>query len=235
MIALTDGDCIVEPDWLTNISAGLDDNDLVFGPAPLTPTASLVSRFASYESLRTQIVNYFTQSIGIPVSATGRNIAYRKSLIVELGGYKSTMDKLSGDDDLIIREALKRNKKIGIINPDGARVFSKTVESWKAYFLQKSRHVSTSHNYLLKQQLILAIWFISNLVVTFSVLFSANNLLFLFPLLIKLRFDVASVKKYPEFAGKDFKIHEIVFFEIIYNFSLIINFINSLFYKDKWK
>jgi cellulose synthase/poly-beta-1,6-N-acetylglucosamine synthase-like glycosyltransferase len=235
LIALTDGDCIVEPDWLTNIADALENNDLVFGPAPLTPTEGLVSRFASYEAQRTQIVNYFTQSIGIPVSATGRNIAYRKSLIIELGGYESTMDKLSGDDDLIVREALKQNKKIGIINPNGARVFSNTVQSWKDYFLQKSRHVSTSHNYLLKQQSILALWFISNLAVTFSIFFSAENLFFLFPLFLKLRFDVAAVKKYPELAGKDFKIHEIIFYEIIYNFSLIINFINSLFYKDKWK
>ncbi len=235
LIALTDGDCIVETDWLTNIAEGLETNDLVFGPAPLIPTKSLVSRFASYESHRTQIINYFTLSIGIPVSATGRNIAYKKSLIFELGGYKSTMDKLSGDDDLIIRETLKHNKKIGVINPNGARVFSDTVKSWKDYFSQKSRHVSTSHNYLPKQQLILAIWFISNLAVTFSVFLSIYNLIFLFPLLLKLRFDVATTKKYPEFAGKDFKVHEIILFEIIYNVTLIVNFINSIFYKDKWK
>ncbi len=234
-IALTDGDCIPEKNWLHNISDALENYDIVFGAAPLIPEKSIVSRFAAYESLRSQIINYVSLSLNIPVSATGRNFAFKKKTFFELGGYESTMDKLSGDDDLLIREALRNKKKIGFIETIGGRVFSKTVSTWKDFFRQKSRHVSTSHNYLLKQKLLLGIWFLSNLAVTSSLFLLLYNPLFIFPVLIKLRMDISIIGKYSDFSYRKFKIHEIIIFEFLYNFILIINFINSFFYKNKWK
>ncbi len=234
-VALTDGDCAPESDWLKNVSAALDNNDVVFGAAPLVPNGSFVSRFAAYESLRSQIINHLTLSLGIPVSATGRNFAFRKSVFVELGGYNSTMDKLSGDDDLLIREAFRNRKRIGFINANGGRVFSKTASTWKEFFRQKARHVSTSHNYLLGQKAFLGIWFLSNIVVTYSLFLTFYNPLFLFPILLKLRMDISTIGKYADFSFYKIKFHEIIFLELIYNFIVVINFFNSFFYKDKWK
>ncbi len=234
-VALTDGDCAPESDWLKNISKALENNDVVFGAAPLVPNNSFVSRFAAYESLRSQIINHLTLSLGIPVSATGRNFAFRKRVFVELGGYNSTMDKLSGDDDLLIREAFRNKKRIGFIDTNGGRVFSKTVSTWQEFFRQKARHVSTSHNYLLGQKAFLAIWFLSNIVVTYSFFLSFYNPLFLFPILLKLRMDISTIGKYSDFSSSKIKLHEIFFFELIYNFIIVINFFNSFFYKDKWK
>ncbi len=234
-IAITDGDCSPEEDWLINVSEVLDKYDIAFGAAPLIPNDTFVSRFASYEALRSQVVNLISLMLHIPVSATGRNFAFRKNAFYDLGGYESTMDKISGDDDLLIREALKHGKKIGFINPKGGKVFSGTVTSWKEFFKQKSRHVSTSHNYLFMQKLLLGVWFISNLLIFYSAFLFPLNMFFLFPLLLKLRIDISIAKQYALFSQHKFSIVEVIIFEFLYNLIVPINFINSFFYNDKWK
>ncbi len=96
--------------------------------------------------------------LNVPYSAAARSFAFRKTSFERLGGYGKTTETLSGDDDLLLREAVKRKMLIGtVIEPD-AFVFSAAPKSFEDYFKQKKRHLQTSFHYLLKQKMFLGFW-----------------------------------------------------------------------------
>ena len=49
-------------------------------------------------------VSAATMSHGIALSCTGRNIAFRKTAFIEIGGYDEIQDQISGDDDLLMQK-----------------------------------------------------------------------------------------------------------------------------------
>ncbi len=59
----------------------------------------------------------------------------------------------SGDDDLLLREAVKNKMKIGVVTESGSFVYSETKKTFSEYFQQKARHTQTSFHYLKKHQL----------------------------------------------------------------------------------
>ncbi len=234
-IALTDADCFPEPDWLLRVSEALSKFDVAFGAAPLLASESFASRFASYESGKNQIYNLGALKTGIPLSATGRNFAYRKSAFEKIGGYENTLDTLSGDDDLLLREAFKRKLKIGFIRGDNASVYSRAPKTWREYLRQRARHVKTSHHYTFVQKVFAFGVFAGGIVTTYSFLLAPVNFFFVLPSVLSLKIAYSAYEKFRDFFGVRVSFFELLLFELIYPAVLIVNFIFSLFGADEWK
>ncbi len=236
-IVFTDADSQPNKNWLNSISNSFNKFDFIIGFAPLFPTSELSSKYAAYENYKNNILNLISVEIGIPTSAIGRNLAIKKDVFFKLGGYYGTMEKETGDDDLLLRQAIKNKIKIGFVQNEESVVNSYVSLSWKEIFVQKARHVSTSHNYLLKQKLFILFWHLLNSILLFSPLlfFVEKSNLILIPFVIKLVMDRIVYFKYLKIFNLKHKIATAVFFDFLQIFLLPINFINSFIIKTKWK
>lgn len=235
-IVITDADCRPETFWLKEIAEALDSGyDFVFGVAPITSGNNLVEKLSAFENLRNTFLSIGAVGINIPYSAAARSFAFRKRSFEKLGGYTNTIETLSGDDDLLLREAVKNKMLIGTVIEPGAFVFSDPPKSFTEYFKQKKRHLQTSFHYLLKQKLFLAYWHIINLISIASVLLTFFNPIFLLPVLAKFSYDFIITIKFQQQLGHSFRFYEIIFLQLLYEIFIVINFFKSLKGKVEWK
>lgn len=236
-IAVTDADCIIPQGWLATLSESFKNgNDIVFGHAPYFRTNGLVNAIACFENIRSSVLTFGLAGLGMPYSAAARSFAFRKDSFLKINGYKGTLDVVSGDDDLLIREAVRHGLKIKGIIDEQAFVFSGTKENFRDYINQKARHTSTSSHYLLKHKIVLAFWHLMNLLLLFSPI-----LLFLTPLFpafagIKLLTDVSIISFIQRKLGYRFQIYELLLLQLVYEGLIIINFFGGLRAdRIKWK
>ena len=235
-ILITDADCEPQKDWLkvysNRFAVGFE---FIFGIAPFYREKSLVNRISCFENLRNSMLSIFAANIGLPYSAAARNFGFKKTSFEKVGGYSKTIDTLSGDDDLLLREAFKNNLKIGTVTAKGSFVYSKTKETFKDYLKQRARHTQTSFHYLLKQQLVLGLWHLFNLLIVFSPILFFLNIYFLLLLPVKLFIDLLIVLFNQEKFSYKFSFTEVLYLQIFYELFLIIHFFNAKFGKIEWK
>ncbi len=189
-ILITDADCIPGKDWLKSYSAKFNSNmDFAFGNAPFIQRNFLINKISCFENLRSTILSFSASEIGIPYSASARNFGFKKSSFEKIKGYSNTTEILSGDDDLLLREAVKNNLKIGTLLTMSSFVYSSTKNNFKEYFNQKARHTKASFYYLPGRQLGLASWHLLNLFLLFSPLLFFSNGFFALLIVLKLLID----------------------------------------------
>ena len=105
-IIITDADCKPETNWLNAIAGGLDYGyDFVFGVAPIHTGKTFVEKLSAFENLKNSYLTIAAVGLNIPYSAAARSFGFRKTSFERIGGYSNTTETLSGDDDLLIREA----------------------------------------------------------------------------------------------------------------------------------
>ena len=235
-IMITDADCMPSPNWL-NIYSGYFEKgvDFLFSISPFKQNKHLINKIACFENLRSSILTFSAAKLGIPYSASARNFGFKKSSFDKLNGYTNTAETLSGDDDLLLREAVKNKFKIGAIINKDASVLSYTKNTLKEYFVQKSRHTKTSIHYLLKHKILLGSWHILNLLFLFSIVLYFVNSFFLWLFVLKILMDVSVVLFTQKTFNYKFNIFDIFYLQFFYELFLIINFFGALFRRDKWE
>ncbi len=235
-LIITDGDCLPQKNWLISFASKFSRGfDLVFGASPFIKKDLLINKISCFENLRTTILTFTAATLGFPYSATGRSFGFTKDIYLKTGGFKYTTETLSGDDDLFIREAVKQNAKIGCFIETGGLVFTNSPVSLKEYLRQKARHISTSFYYLPKHKFVLGFWHLINLFFLFSILLIWADSIYAVFILIKIITDIIIIKQVQKLIKYNFKFFEIINLQIIYEFSLIINFFNSKLLKINWK
>ena len=234
-ILITDADCEAEPNWIQKFANKFNAGyDIIFGIAPYKQTRTLINKIACFENLRTHILTFAFANIGLPYSAAARSFGFKKKSFEQIEGYKNTTETLSGDDDLLLREAVKNNFRIATITEPDAFVFSETKKTFKEYLQQKARHTSTANYYSFSRQLLLGFWHLLNLFFLFSPFLIFFNIRFSVLFLIKFLTDIIIANLLMKKFGYRFNIFEIIYLQIIYEILLIINYINGLFSKRKW-
>jgi hypothetical protein len=78
-------------------------------------------------------------------------------------------------------------------------------------------------------------WHVLNLILLLSPLFFFLNPLFLVPILFKLLVDVVTVKVFEGKLDYKFGIFQIIGLQILYEFMIVVNIINSKLLDYKWK
>lgn len=236
LIVITDADCKPSASWLKSIAYKLDAGyDFVFGVAPIESGTKLIPKLSAFENLRNTFLTIAAVGLNIPFSASARSFAFRKKSFERIGGYSNTTETISGDDDLLLREAVKHKMLIGTFIDTESFVYSSAPENFNEYLKQKKRHLQTSFHYLLKQKMFLGFWHIINLLSLLSLLLIFISPIFLLPFTVKLSYDFFVVIKHQQELGHSFKFYEIIYLQILYEFFLAVNFINSLSGKVKWK
>lgn len=235
-ILITDADCHPQSSWLKACSKKFSlGYDKIFGVAPFYQHKNIVNKIACFENLRSSFLSISFAFIGLPYTAAARNFGFTKRAFESVGGYSQTKDTLSGDDDLLLREAVKKNLKIGVITDADSFVYSETKKNFKEYLNQKARHTQTSFHYLKKHQLIVGFWHLFNLFFLLSPVLMFFNLFFGIMLPVKLAVDYAANSLTKKKLGYKFSFLELSALQLIYEIMIVIIFINARFSRIKWK
>lgn len=238
-LLFTDADCTPQVNWLKAFSNKFSLNfDLLIGFAPFTFKQTFANHFFCFENFRTTILTFTAASFGQPYSAASRSLGIKKETFLRLGGFSKTLQTLGGDDDLLLREAVKNKCKIvpiaiGLKNE--SLVFSNTQESFTDYFLQKRRHTATSFHYLWQHKLFLGFWHLVNILAIDSIFFIPFFPEAGFIFLSKIFCDFFIVFSFQKKFKYKFSFGEIFFFQILYECFLVFHFFNAKFFKIKWK
>lgn len=151
IILTTDADCIVKPEWIASIMRYFEkDVGLVAGFSPLDryPSSSPFYRLLALDTLALAGVAAGSFGKGFPLTCNGRNLAYRKSVYLQVGGFKSIAHFISGDDDLLLHLVRKNthwNLRYAI--DQESFVSAKPPMNFKEFLHQRSRHASKGRHY----------------------------------------------------------------------------------------
>lgn len=164
-LLFTDADCRpVSNQWIKEMSRHFSNQK------------TIVIGYGAYKKIRPGFLNflirfetvfsamqYFSFALlGSPYMAVGRNLGYRKEEFFKVNGFTKHMHIPSGDDDLFVNEvASGENTAICFTRNSFTESIPET--TFKHWFQQKRRHVSTSNYYKLNHKLILGLFYLSQL------------------------------------------------------------------------
>ena len=156
ILLLTDADC--QPTskyWVQEMQSVLQkETSIGLGYSPYQREKGFLNRFIRFEAIYTATQYLSFALIGRPYMGVGRNLVYRKQLFRSTGGFQSHQHIASGDDDLFINAvANKHNTNINI-KPQ-AFIYSTPKRTWRGYYRQKSRHLTTGTQYKSEHQMML--------------------------------------------------------------------------------
>lgn len=158
-LLLTDADCRpASNNWLRSMSSRfVSGKEIVLGYGPYNKRNGFINRLIRFDTVWIAM-NYFSMALcRLPYMGVGRNLAYSKDLFNQVHGFKSHYALPSGDDDLFIQEAAKKNNYTINLDPSSF-CYSDAAETWKAWSRQKSRHYSTSNHYNVIKKALLGIY-----------------------------------------------------------------------------
>ena len=183
-LALTDADCAPPPDWLltlarhyatepdvyeTDVRPSSNGRALFIGYAPYRRGPGFLNKLARYETFVTGFLTAAAAGLGRPYMAVGRNLAYSKALFRDVGGFGRYAHLLSGDDDLLVQEVVRRRAgRVRALLDERTFVPSDAPTSWRAWLRQKRRHLSDGRVYPLSLQLHLALFHVTGTALWFA-------------------------------------------------------------------
>ncbi len=163
-MVFTDADCKpASKQWLKLMAAPLDkEKQLVLGYGAYEKKPGLLNALIRFETMITALQYFSYAEAGMPYMGVGRNLAYTGQLFYDNRGFMSHMNIPSGDDDLFVNESATAENTT-ICYDEAAFTYSVPKQSFKAWFQQKRRHITTSRYYKPKHRLLLGLYFIGNL------------------------------------------------------------------------
>lgn len=110
IIATTDADCTLSKNWLTCVASYFEEagTKLLLGPVKLSDDGTFFGKLQTLEFVSVAATTAATVGLGHPVMANGANLAFRKEVFEEVGGYEDNLTVASGDDEFLLRKIFRR-------------------------------------------------------------------------------------------------------------------------------
>ncbi|MFZ4671062.1 MAG: glycosyltransferase [Flavobacterium sp.] len=148
-LLFTDADCFpTSKDWIKNMSSQFTaKKTIVLGYGAYEKIGnSFLNKLIRFETLITATQYFSWAKIGKPYMGVGRNMAYKREEFFKVRGFMDHMKIRSGDDDLFINQAANKDNTTICYLPDSF-TYSTPKTTFKEWFAQKRRHVSTAKHY----------------------------------------------------------------------------------------
>ena len=156
-LLLTDADCRPESKgWIRAMMKGFVERqkskdkrqktEVVLGYGAYFENKSLLNRLIQYDTLFNGLHFLGCAIAHKPYMGVGRNLAYRKDLFFEAGGFSDSINLRSGDDDLFVNKVANRRNTAVSVGLE-ATTWSVPEKSWESWWEQKRRHLSVSPHY----------------------------------------------------------------------------------------
>ncbi|SFB91192.1 Glycosyltransferase, catalytic subunit of cellulose synthase and poly-beta-1,6-N-acetylglucosamine synthase [Parapedobacter composti] len=179
----TDADCRMGPNWLATLVAYAEENKSYVVSAPVVYSAQR----SFFEELQTleflYLVGLGAAGIGNgrPSTCNGANLAYRRDVFYEMGGFSGIDHLASGDDELFLHKvAAVYPEKIGFCKSRDAVVYTDAKRDLRGFINQRRRWASKSTHYKEKSVVALgvSVWLFNALLLLcgIAVFFYAGSL-----------------------------------------------------------
>ena len=156
LLLFTNADCKPESDqWLATMASRFTDNAcFVLGYGGYFQKKGILNAYIRYDCM-TIAMQYLGMALrGAPYMGVGRNLAYKRSVFFENKGYGAHYHLVSGDDDLFVNSnATADNTVVEFSHHSHTR--SVPAATFKEFFKQKCRHMTTADYYELRDKIAL--------------------------------------------------------------------------------
>lgn len=240
-LLFTDADCRPHgKDWIKSMSTGFtDESKFVLGYSPYMKQPGLLNYFIRFESLLTGIQYLSFALLKNPYMGVGRNLAYRRSLFMEVKGFHDSINITGGDDDLFVNRHAKGGNTMVCLS-GASQMSSIPQQTWGSFFHQKIRHLSVGKFYKFRHRVLLGLfsitwmltWFIGiSLLATSFNLYVVAGALFIRAMLFMIVVYQTSRK-----LEQPFMVAGVLLLDFIYAFYYLVTGLVALVSKKvRWK
>jgi len=168
-LLFTDADCKPESDlWISKAAEVIELSDVTLLLGVYEKTKGLLNACIRFETLKIAF-NYagFAKKKRAYMSV-GRNFAYNKTTFFDVNGFSKHLYVPSGDDDLFVQECVKAKKTVGVLFSKESKTISQSKTTWKQWYFQKRRHISTAPFY--SKLMLMRLFFVEFIQIVFYVL-----------------------------------------------------------------
>ncbi|ASU33456.1 glycosyltransferase family 2 protein [Mucilaginibacter xinganensis] len=163
LMVATDADCRMGSKWLSSIVGYYEAEQpyMISSPVSYFEEQSLFERMQALEFYSLIATGGAFIGNGHASTCNGANLAYRKDIFYEVGGFKGIDDLASGDDELLLQKVAARYPgKIGFLKWYDAVVFTHAKHNLSSFLQQRRRWASKSVKYKDKKvvALVVGLW-----------------------------------------------------------------------------
>jgi len=243
-IAVTDGDCVLKPDWLLAFANYFKETEakLLLAPVLLQPANTLLEKLQLVEFLSLMGSTGGAAAVGSPVMGNGANMAYEHHAALEVEKYR-TDGSLTSGDDVFLMEAIRTfygAKAVKFLRHQAAIVSTKPQPDLKSFFAQRMRWVSKNRNYhsifiILPALVVLGFNFSLFLMLFFSIFYPFTALFFILFLGLKILIDLPLLTASATFFHQRKLLFLVFPLAFVYPIYVVISGVGGLFFKVNWK
>lgn len=208
----TDGDCIVQKNWLAYFASHFEmhNKSFIAGPVNFHSGENGIQNFQELDMMGMMLITGAGVQNKKGHLCNGANLAYTKALFQSIGGFKDINKIASGDDVLLMHKIAKKfPNEIAFLKNPKARVFTQSAKNWSKFKQQRIRWATKSSSYEDKSvQLSLIGVFIFHLGIVFSLaaalIFDKSlAVIFILMLVAKLVADYSLLKRATKFFNNE--------------------------------
>jgi cellulose synthase/poly-beta-1,6-N-acetylglucosamine synthase-like glycosyltransferase len=144
-IVLTDGDCWVQPGWLTAFAGCIRGEGvrMVSGPVAFDGEHSAFEKMQTVEFASLIGSGAATLQMGLPTLCNAANLAFAREAFRAVDGYAGTADTATGDDLFLMHKIHVRFPGgVVFLKSAGSVVYTRAKETWRAFYQQRKRWAS---------------------------------------------------------------------------------------------
>ena len=243
IILFTDADCTNSPDWIATMVAGFEkETALISGPVAFAESDSLFGKLQALEFAGLILSGAGLIGNGNPMIASSANLAFRKSVFEDVGGYKDLMNLSSGDDELLMQKiAYKTKYDVKFCFSKDALVITDPNKSIKEFNQQRKRWASKGLFYenksIIIQLVFIFLFFISLLILPFLGIFLDSKfwIQFAVSLFVKIIVEYAVLQNGIGILFKRLSLNIFLLAELIHIPYIAYSAISGTFGNFKWK
>jgi cellulose synthase/poly-beta-1,6-N-acetylglucosamine synthase-like glycosyltransferase len=244
IIVTTDADCRMGRNWIRTIMAYFDQNDsfLVSSPVAYSEEKSKFEELQTLEFLYLIGLGAAGIGNGNPTTCNGANLAYRRDVFFEMGGFKGIDNLASGDDELFLHKvAEKYADRIGFCKSREAIVYTDAKPDLTSFISQRKRWASKSTKYKDKKVIVLGvcIWLFNLALICsllgFLLLLPALNWWLLTAFGLKMLVELLFMIPVLTFAKRSELLKYLPFLTVIHTFYLVYIGVAGNIGKYDWK
>lgn len=146
IIFLMDADCIPNKNWInTMLSLFSLETGMVVGPVKFIENKNLFSKLQQLEFAGLMLTAAGLIKVGLATICSSANLAFRKNVFFEVGGYSDNFNLSSGDDELLMQKIKSSSKyKIDFCWSKEALVETRANKNLYDFMQQRRRWASKS-------------------------------------------------------------------------------------------
>jgi poly-beta-1,6-N-acetyl-D-glucosamine synthase len=183
ILCFTDADCLPSRTWIETLVSYFDervgvvagyspyDAELLPAIAPRTSGMKWLQRFVEGEEFKGAIWSAGSIGMNLAWLCTGRNLAYRRAVFDQVGGFEQIKMSISGDDDLFIQLVRRQtNWNINFASSPNVLVRTAPPGDFAGFVQQRTRHFSAGKYFTLPMKAFFFLFHLSNLVLLLGLL-----------------------------------------------------------------